>query len=195
MNRRLIILSLLAVLAIVAALWLHLGSPAADGSPALTAAELDGLPATLDGDLRMMEELRRRYGGEPAAWRSMPDAVQAVYVTLWAEEVQRTATWSQHAATGMSETGEPSFDDIASSYEQLGCHETAPAIRALAASYGETTTAYQAWIEELRAGRKSPPPTTKRLDVAARTAFARLDAVRTQRLAFVRAHAAAWGVK
>jgi hypothetical protein len=196
MNPRTLVLAVLAVFLVGMAVWFNLvGQGAGDGSPALTAAELDALPATLDGDLRMMDELRRRCGHEPEAWRTLPPSAQAVYATLWAEEMQRTLTWSQRAAMGMPDVGEPTFDEIASGYEQLGCPAAAPAVRALAAPFAAMVTAFQEWAQVRQAGNKAAPPATASLDSAARTAFSRLDDIRPIRLAFVRSNARAWGIR
>lgn len=196
MNPRLLVLALLAVILIGSAAWFNMtGGDAIDRSPALTAAELEALPATVEGDLRMMEEVRRRCGREPGDWRKLPSTAQAVYVTLWAEEIQRTLTWAQWAAMGMPDEGEPTFDEIATGYEQLGCPAAASPIRALAAPFAATASAYQAWAQERRAGNKVPQPATAGLDAAARTAFGRLAEVRPRRLEFARGNAAAWGIR
>ena len=196
MNRRLLVLSLLAAFLVGWALLARMGDgEQIDAPPALTAAELAALPATLEGDMRMMEEVRRRCGGDPDRWRKLPEAARTVYATLWAEEVHRTVTWAQRAGTDRVEPGDPTFEEVAAAYGQLDCPETAQAVLALGKPFDETAAAFLAWAQERSGGRTTPPPATRPLDAAARAAFSRLDRVRPQRLAFVRANAETLGIR
>lgn len=196
MNRRILVLSVLAVFLIGLAIWAQLGSEdPIDAPPALTVAELGALPPTLDGDLRMMDEARRHCGADPGGWRKLPEAARTVYATLWAEEVHRTATWAQRSMTARDGSGEPTFEEIAAAYTQLGSPETARAVLSLDQPFAQTAAAYRAWLQDRQEGRAPPPPSTTLLDAAARTAFSHLDQIRPLRLQFARAHAESLGIR
>ncbi len=196
MQQRTVILVCTAATLIGAALWLNLGGThGAYQVQPLNATEVAELPANLDSDLRLIEVLRSRCGREPGDWKNLPGAAKTAYVTLWAEEVHRTMSWSQLAASEMVDGEYPTFSDIASAYDDMNCPETAAGVRAMASPFTQVVTSYQAWFENARNNKAGPPPPTKALDVASRDAFAHLDSVRPRRLDYIRAHVQDLGVR
>ena len=177
-------------------LWVNLGPAAADDRlSALGVAELADLKPDLSGDLRLMEELRRQVGLESAAWRDLSPDGQVLYVTLWAEEVDRTDSWERFAEWDPVGPGTPTCDTVAESYLVLGCGGVAAQVRSLGQQVDHDHPALAAWATQRKAGGSAPRPSTVAIAVAARSAFADLDGVRRQRLTHLFAHAIACGIR
>ncbi len=190
-NKRLIMLTVLAVVLVGISCWVHL-APGETGYrvPMLTADDLAALKPDVAGDMRLLEELRRQLGAEPDAWSALPTCGQAVFATLWAEEIQRNGTWAQLTEVEEGELHGPSLRDAAAGYEALGLADAARAVRSLAERFERDRDIVQAWVAAMKAGARPPRPDMKPLDTAARAAFSRLDTVRTRRLEYVRSNAA-----
>lgn len=195
-NKRLIMLTVLAMVLIGISAWVHL-APGETGYrvPALTADELAALKPDLDGDLRLMEELRRQLGAEPDAWSMLPASGLAVFATLWAEEIQRNGTWAQLTEVEEGELHGPSLRDAAAGYEAMGLADAARTVRSLAERFERDRAIVQAWVAAMKTGARPPRPDMKPLDTAARAAFSRLDPVRAHRLAYVRTNAAELAIR
>ncbi len=193
-RRNLIILSAVTVALFILSLWVHFGGSDEEFRPkAMSADELAALKPDLDGDARLLAEMRRLSGFEPGAWQQLPPICRAIYATLWAEEVQRTMSWAQLAMAD-DQPDLPSLADIADAYGTLGQPKRALAMRALAQDFAAERQAWAAWLEARKAGQRPPAPDGKRVEAAARTVFTGLDAVRTKRLELVRANAAELGL-
>lgn len=193
-NRTLLIAIAIALLGLT--LWVHFGpDKQVDSTPALTTAELAALQPDLDGDLRLMEELRRQVGLEANGWTALPQPGQVLYVTLWAEEIQRTRSWEQAAELDAAALGLPSFATVAEAYETLGCRDLAARIRILGQRVEQARPALLAWITQRADNAHAPRPVTTPIDVAARSAFANLTPVRRQRLSYATANAADCGIR
>jgi hypothetical protein len=168
------------------ALWVHLGDPADAYTPqVMTSEELAALKPDLDGDMRLLTELRRQVGYEPGAWRDLPPVGQTVFLTLWAEEQNRTIPWPQLATLEALE-GQPSLSEVAEAYDTLALPRTAAAVRTLAGALDASRTAFAAWSAARQAGRDAPPPDCHHLEATARAAFSGLQEARTKRLELAR---------
>lgn len=197
-TRRTTLIALSAILVGIA-LWMHLG-PDEGGyePPALTAEELSMLQPGLDTDVRLIAELRRMVGAE-RAWRELPEAVRPLYLTLWAEEIHRTQTWSQVAALGPDAETEPSLVEVADAYATLGQSDVATAVRTLARRVDQHRPALQAWTERRKAGRDGAGPAPRNavqgITDAASAAFSHLDVCRAKRLDYARTNSASLGIR
>lgn len=191
MTKRQTMLIILAILLVGLALWANLGGTTPEyHPPVMTAAELAGLKPDQDGDIRLLEELRRRCGDGPQAWRDLPEPARIVFATLWAEEVHRTTSWPARTMEDAGGNGVPTLAEAADAYQALGNAEVAKAVRALTGPYEQACQANRAWLATLKEGKTpSARPSLKTFETAANIAFNRALAIRTQRLAYLREHA------
>lgn len=190
MQTRTILLAGLATLLVGLAIMVHVGGAEEGWTPdTLDAAALASLQPDAIADARLLDHLRALTGVELAAWKSLTPAGQALFATLWAEEVQRTGSWAQMAEMDLAECSGPTVKEIADAYDALGLAQAAQAVRRLAVSFERERAAIQAWIAARRDGRDLPRPIASDTEAAARAAFGQPDRIRAARLAFARDHA------
>lgn len=195
MNTRMVAMVAIAVVLVTISAWVHLGGEQPYAPPIMTLTELQGLKPDADGDTRLLEELRRQIGYEPDAWRHLPPSGQALFATLYAEEVHHASGWPQMAEVDVSDTGVPGLPAIAEAYATIGVPNQAGLVRVLATQFDKDHAILSAWSAGLKPGHTPPRPSSAGLERLANATFGQLGAIRKTRLAYAIAHAADLGIR